>query len=449
MATAPNKPRRYHIRTMGCQMNEHDSEKMAGLLEAMGYEPTERPEDADVLLFNTCSVRENPERRLYGQVGSLRSLKERKPGMVIGICGCMTQQKTERERIEEQLKHVDLVFGTHNLHRLPELLNRAQQGEHPVVEVWDDPGEMIVEDLPVHRESDLKAFVTIMYGCDKHCTYCIVPYVRGRERSRDPEKILAEVRELAERGTKEVTLLGQNVNAYGKDRPSGIGFADLLLAVNDVPGLKRVRFTTSHPKDVDRGMIEAMRDGDKICEHLHLPVQSGSSRVLKRMGRRYNRDEYLALVDEFRREIPEIAITTDIIVGFPGETDEDFEDTLSLVERVGYDAAFTFIYSPRTGTPATRLVDQVPEPVKKERIYQLIELQERIGLARNEALVGTVQEVLLEGPSENNPAVLAGRTRTNKLVHFEGDSLLVGELAPVRIERVHAHTLHGRRVEKP
>lgn len=424
-------------------MNVHDSEKMAGMLEAMGYSPAPDAESADILLFNTCSVRENPERRLFGQVGVLARRKAQNLRLIIGIGGCMMQQPGEVEKVKNELPWVDLVFGTHNLHRLPELIRRVQAGERPVIEVWKDSPE-IVENIPVHRQSSLSAFVDIIYGCNKFCTYCIVPFTRGREKSRRPEEILAEVREFAARGGREVTLLGQNVNAYGKDLPGGQwDFGRLLLAVNDVEGLYRVRFTTSHPADVQESMITAMRDGEKICEHLHLPVQSGSDRVLRRMGRRYTADQYRALVERFREAIPDLTLTTDIIVGFPGETEEDFAATLRLVEDVRYDAAYTFIYSPRTGTAATRLRDHVPEPVKKERIYRLIQVVERIAQEKNDALVGSRQEVLVEGPSQHDPAMLAGRTRGNKLVHFPGPAQWAGNLKTVQIREAHAHTLYG------
>ena len=342
--------KRYYLKTMGCQMNEHDSEVIAGILASLGYVPTDELEEADFILYNTCSVRENPERKVYGHIGAFRLLKEAKPELVIGICGCMPQQRDELESILDKLPHVDLIFGTHNIHRLPELLERAQSGER-VVEVWDEaeaaPGEDSRDGLPVVRRHNVKAFVNVIYGCTNFCSYCIVPYTRGKEHSRLPEKIVEEVRGLAQQGFKEVTLLGQNVNAYGKDLEINTSFADLLRELNDIDGLQRIRFTTSHPRDMGDDLIEALADLPKVCEHLHLPVQAGSNRILRRMNRGYTREYYLQLVEKVRKAVPNISLTTDLIVGFPGETDEDFEETLSLVREVRFDSAFTFIFSPR------------------------------------------------------------------------------------------------------
>ncbi len=425
-------------------MNEHDSEKIAGLLEAMGYEPAQDREEADLILFNTCSVRDNPERKVYGQVSDLKGLKQRKPDLKIGICGCMVQQPEELAGIKTKLPHVDLVFGTHNIHELPELLRKVSIGEGPVVAVQEDSDE-VVEGLPVKRESRLKAWVNITYGCNNFCSYCIVPYVRGREKSRDPEEIKAEVAALGEDGCKEITLLGQNVNSYGRDLPADrrVDFADLLRMLNPVPGIDRIRFTTSHPKDLSDKMIAAMRESDKVCEHLHLPLQSGSNRILKLMNRGYTAEKYLALVGKLREAIPEISLTTDLIVGFPGETEEDFEETLRMVRQVQFDGAFTFIYSPRKGTPAAKMADQVPEDVKRERIYRLIEVQQEISRIKNEEYDGRTVEVLVEGESKTNLEMLTGRTRTNKLVHFAGDPRLTGELVRVKITNVHTWSLYG------
>lgn len=439
--------KKFYLKTMGCQMNDHDSEVIKGLLLSLGYSQTEEAEKADLILYNTCCVRENPERKVYGHMGTYKKLKEANPHLIIGICGCMTQQKGELERMLQELPHVDLIFGTHNIHRLPELLTRAEMGER-VVEVWDEApyeeGEDFRENLPVERNHRLKAFVNIIYGCTNFCTYCIVPYVRGKEHSRLPEKIKEEVEQLVAQGFKEVTLLGQNVNAYGKDlKEVSTSFSQLLADLNGVDGLARIRFTTSHPRDMGEDLIAAMAQFYKVCEHLHLPVQSGSSRVLRRMNRGYSREDYLALVERIRRTVPGIALTTDIIVGFPGETDEDFEETLSLVEQVRYDSAFTFIYSPREGTPAARFPDQVPEEVKKERIYRLIELQNKISAEQIQSLVGTEQEVLVEGTDEQG---LVGRTRTNRQVHFAGSPDLVGNLVIVEITEAGTWTLRGKAV---
>jgi len=440
--------KKFFLKTMGCQMNDHDSEVIRGLLLSLGYAETEEVEEADLILYNTCCVRENPERKVYGHMAGYKRLKEAKPHLLIGICGCMTQQKEERQNILRELPHVDLIFGTHNIHRLPELLARAEGGER-VVEVWDEApyeeeGQDFRENLPVERSHRLKAFVNIIYGCTNFCTYCIVPYVRGKEHSRLPESILTEVEALVETGYKEVTLLGQNVNAYGKDLSIDTSFSQLLTELNAIEGLARIRFTTSHPRDLGPDLIDALAGLDKVCEHLHLPVQAGSSRVLRRMNRGYTREQYLDLVQKVRQAVPEIALTTDIIVGFPGETEGDFQETLSLVEEVRFDSAFTFIYSPREGTPAARFADQVPEEVKKERIYRLIELQNKISAEHIQGLVGTKQEVLVEGTDGQG---LVGRTRTNRQVHFAGSQELMGELVTVEITEAGTWTLRGRVVQ--
>lgn len=434
----------YQLVTFGCQMNVHDSEKIAGLLEALGYRPAERGKEADLYLFNTCCVRENPERRLFGRLRKLEEVKARRPRTIIGVCGCMVQQPHIQEQIRRDYPQVDLVFGTHNLHRLPELLTRAEQGER-VIEVWPEAAE-VVEDLPVRREGRLKAYVNISFGCDNYCSYCIVPYVRGRYRSRDFDRIVQEVAALAQEGYKEVTLLGQNVNAYGRDLPGRPEFADLLWALNAQPGLERIRFTTSHPRDVSPRLLEALQRAEKVCEHLHLPLQAGSDRILQAMNRGYTSADYLKLVERARAAVPDLALTTDLIVGFPGETEEDFAKTLEMVRRVEFDSAFTFLYSPRVGTPAAELPEQVEEEVKKERIYRLIQVQEEISRQKNEALVGSIQEVLVEGESRTNPRMLAGRTRTNKMVHLAGDKSLTGELVLVKITEARTWTLYGERV---
>ncbi|MGI6567240.1 MAG: tRNA (N6-isopentenyl adenosine(37)-C2)-methylthiotransferase MiaB [Firmicutes bacterium] len=431
-----------HIRTFGCQMNERDTETIQGLLQQEGYGFTDNPEAADLILYNTCCVRENPERKVYGQVGMLQELKAKKPGLIIGICGCMPQQREELPVLLERLPHVDLFFGTHNIYRLPELLHRICATGERVVEILDEGGEP-VEGLPAMRSSSFKAFVTIMHGCNNFCSYCIVPYVRGREHSRSPQAIVEEVQSLANGGVKEVTLLGQNVNSYGKDLQSDADFADLLEMVNQVPGIEWIRFTTSHPKDISDKLIRQLGRLEKVCEHLHLPVQAGSNNVLQRMNRRYTREYYLEIVERVRSQVPGISLTTDIMVGFPGESDADFADTLSLVEEVGFDSAFTFIYSPRKGTPATEMPDQVPEEVKKERIYQLIELQNKISLERNQAQVGSEVEVLVEGASKSDTLLLTGKTRTSKTVLFPGSQDLIGQLVRVKITAAQTWSLTG------
>lgn len=440
--------KRYYLKTMGCQMNEHDSEVIAGILASLGFEPTEELEEAEFILYNTCSVRENPERKVYGHIGAFRQLKEAKPELVIGICGCMPQQRDELENILEKLPHVDLIFGTHNIHRLPELLERAQSGER-VVEVWDEaeaaPGEDSRDGLPVIRRHNVKAFVNVIYGCTNFCSYCIVPYTRGKEHSRLPEKIIEEVRDLAQQGFKEVTLLGQNVNAYGKDLNSSTSFAALLRELNDIDGLERIRFTTSHPRDMGDDLIEAMAELPKVCEHLHLPVQAGSNRILRRMNRGYTREYYLQLVEKVRKAVPNISLTTDLIVGFPGETDEELEETLSLVKEVRFDSAFTFIYSPRKGTPAAKMHNQVPEEIKKERIYRLIDLQNEISAEYMQKLLNQELEVLVEDVTSDG---LVGRTRANRQVYFTGDRSLIGQLTTVRITNASTWSLKGELAEK-
>ena len=430
------------IQTFGCQMNERDTETIMGLLAEQGYGFTNEPEEADLILYNTCCVRENPERKVYGQVGLLKALKDEKPELVIGICGCMPQQREELNVMIQRLPHVDLFFGTHNIHRLPELLHKVEVTGEQVVEVWDENDEPL-EGLPALRQSSLKAWITIMHGCNNFCTYCIVPYVRGKEHSRTPKAIIEEAQRLAADGIKEVTLLGQNVNSYGQDLGGELDFAKLLAEVNKVEGLERIRFTTSHPKDVSDELIKALADYDKVCEHLHLPVQAGSSKVLKRMNRGYDREYYLRLVDKIRKAVPNISLTTDIMVGFPGETEADFLDTMALVREVEYDAAFTFIYSKRKGTPATRMADHISEEVKKDRIYRLIELQNAISLKGNQALVGSTEEVLLESVSKGNPEMLTGKTRTAKNVLVKGDKNLIGQLVPVTIDEAGTWSLTG------
>ena len=431
----------YLIQTYGCQMNEHDSETIAGILEGMGFASTDDRREADVILLNTCAIRENAEDRVFGELGHLKSLKLQKPSLLLGVCGCMSQEESVVNRIMQKYAFVDLVFGTHNIHRLPHLLQEAYFSKEMVVEVWSKEGD-IVENLPKKREG-MKAWVNIMYGCDKFCTYCIVPYTRGKERSRRPQDVIAEVRELARQGIREITLLGQNVNAYGKDfTDMRFTFGDLMDEIRKID-IPRVRFTTSHPRDFDDRLIEVLAKRGNLVEHIHLPVQSGNSDILKRMARKYTREQYLDLVARIRRAIPDVALTTDIIVGFPGETEEQFEDTLSLVREVEYDSAFTFIYSPREGTPAARMDDNVPAEVKKERLMRLNELLADIALKKNERLRGRTVEVLVEGASKANPHMLTGRTRTNKLVHFPGDRSLIGQFVQVRIPEPKAYYLHG------
>jgi tRNA-2-methylthio-N6-dimethylallyladenosine synthase len=435
--------KKYHITTFGCQMNVHDSEVLAGILEKSGYSPAASAQEGDLILLNTCCVRENAENRLYGNIGNLKALKEQNPDCIIGVCGCMVQQPTVVEKIRKTYPQVDLVFGTHNLHELPKLLEKVEAERSQVYEVWDSEGE-IHEGLPVKRNDPFKAWITIMYGCNNFCSYCIVPYVRGRERSRKPEAILAEVKDLIAIGVKEITLLGQNVNSYGLDfKGADFNFAKLLQEISAL-GIERIRFQTSHPKDLSDELIQVMAEHPNICRHLHLPLQSGGSRILKLMNRHYTKESYLELAEKIKNKIPGIALTTDIIVGFPGETEADFQDTLDLVEKIRYDGAFTFIYSPRIGTPAAKLADPIPEDDKKRRLTRLIQVQNEISLEKNRAFIGTLSEILVDGVSEKNPQIWSGRNTQNKLIHFKPASKIKpGDLAVVRINSAQTFTLEG------
>ena len=441
-----NKNLKYCIETWGCQMNEEDSEKLSGMLKSIGYTRTENKEEASIILFNTCCVRENAENKVYGNLGNLKKLKKKNPNLVIGICGCMMQQKGMADKILKEFPYVDIIFGTHNAYKFPEYLHRVQTDHVQVKEIFDKETE-IVEGIPVDRESDVKGFVTIMYGCNNFCTYCIVPYVRGRERSRKPEEIVKEIEDLVARGYKEVTLLGQNVNSYGKGLEEEMNFAGLLRRVNEIEGLERVRFMSSHPKDLTDDVILAIKECDKLCEQVHLPVQSGSDRILKKMNRHYDREKYMELINKIKTEIPGCSITTDIIVGFPGETDEDFEDTLNLVKEVGYDSAFTFIYSRRNHTPADAMEDQVEDSVKHERFNKLVAAVNESVIRINKEFEGKTVEVLVEGQSKNDETKFTGRTRNGHLVNFEGNKSLIGELVNVKITRAQPFSLIGSIVE--
>ncbi|WP_332833449.1 tRNA (N6-isopentenyl adenosine(37)-C2)-methylthiotransferase MiaB [Clostridium perfringens] len=434
------------ISTYGCQMNEEDSEKLSGMLKSQGYERTENKEEASIIIFNTCCVRENAENKVFGNLGQLKQLKKKNPNLVIAICGCMMQQVGMADKVLKTFPYVDIIFGTHNAHKFPEYLHRVLQEGVQVKEILNKE-EGIVEGLPIDRKSDVKAFVTIMYGCNNFCTYCIVPYVRGRERSRKSEDIIKEIEELVSQGYKEITLLGQNVNSYGKGLEEDIDFAGLLRKVNEVKGLERVRFMTSHPKDLSDDVIMAIKECDKLCEQVHLPVQSGSSRILKEMNRHYDREYYLDLVKKIKSEIPDVTLTTDIIIGFPGETEEDFLDTLSLCKEVGYDSAFTFIYSRRNHTPADKMENQIPDDIKHDRFNRLVEAINKKVVIKNKEYEGKVVEVLVEGPSKNDETKLTGRTRNGKLVNFAGDEKLVGELVNLKIVRAQPFSLIGEIVE--
>jgi tRNA-2-methylthio-N6-dimethylallyladenosine synthase len=438
---ASGVPYRYIIKTYGCQMNEHDTETMAGLLEAMGYEPALTDEEADFILFNTCAVRENAEDKVFGEVGRLRPLKYRNPELLIGLCGCMAQEEGVQKLVLDKFPWVDVVFGTHNIHRLPELVFRARESQETVLEVWDAAAQT-VEAVPRSRKESTRAWINIQYGCNKFCTYCIVPYTRGRERSRLPEDVMEEITALVADGVREITLLGQNVNDYGVDLAT-VTFATLLRQVNEIEGLKRIRFTTSNPWNFTDELIDAISECDKVVPHIHLPVQSGNNHVLKRMNRTHTREFYLELVSKIRSKIPGVSLTTDIIVGFPGETEEEFLDTVSLLEEVRYDNAYTFIYSPREHTPAATFADDVTAETKKQRLFRLNEVQYAISLAQNQKLMGQELEVLVEGQSKTNAHVLAGRSDTNKLVLFEGPVSLTGRVVRVRIKEPKTWTLYG------
>lgn len=440
-----NKKESFFISTFGCQMNEEDSEKMSGMLKSMGYEKAENKEEASIIIFNTCCVRENAELKVFGNLGALKGLKKKRPDLIIGICGCMMQQKGMAEEIMEKFPFVDMIFGTHNAYKFPEYLNRVKQEGKAVCEIYNEETE-IVEGLPLDRESSIKAFVTIMYGCNNFCTYCIVPYVRGRERSRKPEDIENEIKDLVANGYKEITLLGQNVNSYGKGLDEEIDFAKLLRRINEIDGLERIRFMTSHPKDLSDDVIYAIRDCEKICEQIHLPVQSGSDDILKKMNRHYDRERYLSIIEKIKKEIPGVAITTDIIVGFPGESEEDFEGTLDMIKEVEYDSAFTFIYSRRKYTPADMMLNQVDDSVKHERFNRLVEVVNEICAKKNLEYEGKCVEVLVEGPSKNDDNKLMGRTRTGKLVNFTGSKDSIGKLVNVKITKASSFSLKGEEV---
>lgn len=432
----------YKIMTFGCQMNENDSEKISGLLKNMGYTPEEDVHKAGVVILNTCSVRENADVRVFGNLGTFKSVKKVNPDLVLAVCGCMMQQPEIVKKIKEKYPQVDLVFGTHNIHQFPQMLgNYLQRGER-IFEIWDDSSE-IIEDLPMDRKYPFKSFVTIMNGCNNFCTYCIVPYTRGREVSRQPEKIIEEVTRLAGEGCLEVTLLGQNVNSYGNDLKTGYHFADLLRDLNQIEKIKRIRFMTSHPKDLTDEVIEAIAQCDKVCPAIHLAIQSGSTRVLKAMNRRYTKEQIIDLVDRVRSRIPDVAITTDIIVGFPGETEEDFQDTLEVMRACKFDSAFSFIYSIRTGTPAATMENQIPDEIKHDRLNRLLDVLRDISFGLNSKYEGRVLPVLVEEPSKNNTDRLSGRTETGKLVNFEGSFDHIGQIVNVKITKAGSFSLTG------
>ena len=439
------RPLTFCVNTFGCQMNARDSEKLIGILEQIGYVKKET-EDADFVIYNTCTVRENANNKVYGRLGYLHSQKKKNPDMMIGLCGCMMQEPKVVEKIRTSYRFVDLVFGTHNIYKFAELIVAAFESKGMIVDIWKDT-DKIVEDLPVERKYTFKSGVNIMFGCNNFCSYCIVPYVRGRERSREPEAIVKEVKRLVADGVSEVMLLGQNVNSYGKTLEYPVTFAQLLEMLEDVEGLKRIRFMTSHPKDLSDELIETMAKSKKICHHLHLPLQSGSSRILKIMNRRYDKEKYLNLVEKIRKAIPDISLTTDIIVGFPGETEEDFQETLDVVAKCGYDTAFTFLYSKRSDTPAAAMENQIPQDVAKERFNRLLALVQKEGRTRSSRFEGSVQEVLVEEESKEK-GIFTGRTEYNLLVHFPGSADLLGKYVKVSLDECHGFYYMGSLVEE-
>lgn len=432
------------VNTFGCQMNARDSEKLIGILKEIGYEMTEE-ENCDFVLFNTCTVRENANTRVYGRLGQLKNYKKKNPQMMIALCGCMMQEPHVVEKIKTTYGYVNLIFGTHNIYKFAELIYNSFQSERLLIDIWKDT-DKIVEDLPNERKFPFKTGINIMFGCDNFCTYCIVPYVRGRERSRTPKDIIREIERHVAGGVKEVMLLGQNVNSYGKNLEEPVTFAGLLAEVEKIDGLERIRFMTPHPKDLSDDLIEVMRKSNKICHHIHLPLQSGSTKLLARMNRKYTKEQYLELVAKIKQRIPDVSLTTDIIVGFPGETEEDFNDTLDVVRQAEFDSAYTFIYSKRTGTPAALMEDQIPEAVVKQRFDRLLALIQEISAERTQKHVGTVQNVLVESMNEQDETLVTGRLENNSVVHFKGDKTMIGGIYDVKLLEAKGFYYMGERV---
>lgn len=438
------RPPSAFIQTFGCQMNFHDSEKITAILEKIGFIWTEG-ENADFVLYNTCTVRENANERVYGRLGQLKGNKKNNPGMIIGICGCMMQEGHVISRIRQSYKFVDIVFGTHNIFKFAELLYARLKSGEQIIDIWEET-DLIVEELPVDRKYDFKCGVNIMYGCNNFCSYCIVPYVRGRERSRKPDDIINEIKRLVNDGVIEVMLLGQNVNSYGKNLDADITFAGLLKEIEKIDGLERIRFMTSHPKDLSDELIKVMAESKKICRHIHLPLQSGSSRILKRMNRRYTKEQYLGLVDKIKAAMPDISITTDLIVGFPGETDGDVDETIDVVRKVGYDSAFTFQYSKRTGTPAASMENQVPQETVTRNFDRLLKAVQEVAAERTARFEGRTMPVLAEDVDSHDEGMLTGRLGNNTVVHFEGGSDLIGSIVDVRLDECKGFYYIGSRV---
>lgn len=432
------------VTTFGCQMNSRDSEKLVGILELVGYEMTEK-EQADFVIFNTCTVRDNANQRVYGRLGALKSYKKKHPNTKVALCGCMMQEPTAIQKIKDSYRFVNLIFGTHNIYKFAELLVATFENKGMVIDIWEDT-DKIVEDLPVERKYPFKSGINIMFGCNNFCSYCIVPYVRGRERSRKPEDIIREIENLVKEGVVEVMLLGQNVNSYGKNLEEPMTFAQLLREVEKIEGLKRIRFMTSHPKDLSDELIQVMKESKKICKHLHLPLQSGSTRILKEMNRRYTKEQYLELAEKIRREIPDISLTTDIIVGFPGETAEDVEETIDVIRKVKYENAFTFIYSKRTGTPAAAMENQVPEAEVKVNFDKVLKTVQDMSKERVGIYQGKVMDVLVEEMNEQDASLVTGRLSNNTTVHLPGDASMIGQIVDVMLDECHGFYYMGHRV---
>ena len=435
----------YFIRTFGCQMNARDSEKLSGILEQVGYTLSDS-EEADFVIYNTCTVRDNANQRVYGRLGFCNSMKRKNPHKKIALCGCMMQEQNVIDKLQKSYRFIDLIFGTHNIFKFAELLCRMFESSGMVIDIWKD-SDQIVEDLPVERKYPFKSGINIMFGCNNFCTYCIVPYVRGREKSRRPKEILQEIEKLADDGVVEIMLLGQNVNSYGKNLEDEISFAQLLQEVEKIDKIKRIRFMTSHPKDLSDELIEVMKNSDKICRHLHLPLQSGSTKILKAMNRRYTKEQYLELAAKIRREIPDISLTTDIMVGFPGETAEDVDDTIDVIRKVGFDNAFTFIYSVRTGTPAAAM-DQVPEEEVHAGFDRVLEAVQETARKQVARLQGQTLTALVEEVNEQDASLVTGRLSNNTIVHFPGSADLIGQIVPVKLEECHGFYYTGHRVEE-
>lgn len=434
------------VTTFGCQMNARDSEKLSGILSEIGYEITEDEETADFVIYNTCTVRDNANQRVYGRLGFLNSMKKKKPHLRIALCGCMMQEQSVIDKIKKSYRFVDLIFGTHNIFKFAELLVTMFESDDMIIDIWDKT-DQIVEDLPVNRKFSYKSGINIMFGCNNFCSYCIVPYVRGRERSRDPKEIIREIEGLVADGVVEIMLLGQNVNSYGKTLDNPISFSELLTEVEKIEGLKRIRFMTSHPKDLSDDLIEVMKNSKKICRHLHLPVQAGSNRILKDMNRHYTREQYLDLVQKIKTAMPDIALTTDLIVGFPGETMDDIEETIDLVKQVGYNNAFTFIYSKRTGTPAAAMENQVPEEIVKEGFDKLLKVVQDTAKENALKLQGKVMDALVEEINEHDNTLMTGRLSNNMLVHFKADSSMIGQIVSVSLDECHGFYYTGKIVD--